>query len=92
MRGKRVVVLGGAGFIGSHLCETLLAQDAQVVSVDNLITGNLNNIAPFWVNVATGIALILAAGLNVFTKRISKRGQGARPADGASMRVGSQAS
>ena len=47
MRGKRVVVLGGAGFIGSHLCETLLAQDAQVVSVDNLITGNLNNIAPF---------------------------------------------
>jgi dTDP-glucose 4,6-dehydratase len=47
MRGKRVVVLGGAGFIGSHLCETLLAQGAQVVSVDNLITGNINNIAPF---------------------------------------------
>jgi dTDP-glucose 4,6-dehydratase len=41
------VVLGGAGFIGSHLCETLLAQGAQVVSVDNLITGNINNIAPF---------------------------------------------
>jgi dTDP-glucose 4,6-dehydratase len=48
MRGKKVVVLGGAGFIGSHLCETLLAQGAaRVVAVDNLITGNERNIRPF---------------------------------------------
>jgi dTDP-glucose 4,6-dehydratase len=47
MRGKRVVVLGGAGFLGSHLCETLLSQDAQVVAIDNLITGNLKNLASF---------------------------------------------
>ncbi len=41
----RVVVTGGAGFLGSHLCEQLLARGEQVVCIDNLITGNLANIA-----------------------------------------------
>jgi dTDP-glucose 4,6-dehydratase len=41
----RVVVTGGAGFIGSHLCEFLLDQDAEVVCVDSLLTGALENIA-----------------------------------------------
>jgi dTDP-glucose 4,6-dehydratase len=45
MQGQRVVVLGGAGFLGSHLCETLLEQGAHVVCVDNLITGNRRNVA-----------------------------------------------
>jgi dTDP-glucose 4,6-dehydratase len=40
----RVVVTGGAGFLGSHLCERLLARGDQVVCIDNLITGNLANI------------------------------------------------
>jgi UDP-glucuronate decarboxylase len=40
----RVVVTGGAGFLGSHLCEQLLARGDQVVALDNLITGNLGNI------------------------------------------------
>jgi dTDP-glucose 4,6-dehydratase len=42
---SRVVVTGAAGFIGSHLCETLLARGDSVVGIDNLVTGDLNNIA-----------------------------------------------
>jgi dTDP-glucose 4,6-dehydratase len=41
----RIVVTGAAGFIGSHLCETLLARGDSVIGIDNLITGDLNNIA-----------------------------------------------
>lgn len=42
---KRAVVTGGAGFLGSHLCERLLADGVAVVCVDNLITGKRENIA-----------------------------------------------
>jgi dTDP-glucose 4,6-dehydratase len=41
----RVLVAGGAGFIGSHLCEALLGEGHQVICVDNLLTGRLHNIA-----------------------------------------------
>jgi dTDP-glucose 4,6-dehydratase len=41
----RILVTGGAGFIGSHLCEALLAEGHSVVCVDNLLTGSLRNIA-----------------------------------------------
>ena len=41
---SRIVVTGGAGFLGSHLSERLLSQGHEVVAVDNLITGNLTNI------------------------------------------------
>jgi dTDP-glucose 4,6-dehydratase len=41
----RILVTGGAGFIGSHLCERLLSEGHQLVALDNLITGNANNIA-----------------------------------------------
>jgi dTDP-glucose 4,6-dehydratase len=41
----RVLVTGGAGFIGSHLCEFLLGQGCQVICMDNLLTGSLDNIA-----------------------------------------------
>ena len=40
----RVLVTGGAGFIGSHLCEALLAQSHTVISLDDLSTGNLSNL------------------------------------------------
>ena len=40
------LVTGGAGFLGSHLCERLLAEGHRVICVDNLITGNRANIAP----------------------------------------------
>jgi dTDP-glucose 4,6-dehydratase len=42
---KRAVITGGAGFLGSHLCERLLAEGCRVVCVDNLITGKRANIA-----------------------------------------------
>src|SRR6202040_1375802 len=42
---KRVVITGAAGFIGSHLAETLLDRDYSVVGIDNLLTGDTENIA-----------------------------------------------
>jgi len=42
---KRVVVTGGAGFLGSHLCESLLQQGHEVICVDNFFTGTKQNIA-----------------------------------------------
>src|ERR1051326_6464571 len=42
---KRVVITGAAGFIGSHLAETLLDRDHSVVGIDNLLTGDTANIA-----------------------------------------------
>jgi dTDP-glucose 4,6-dehydratase len=41
----RILVTGGAGFIGSHLCEFLLAQGTEVVCMDNFLTGSRENIA-----------------------------------------------
>ncbi len=41
----RVLVTGGAGFIGSHLCDFLLAKGAEIVCMDNLLTGTIENIA-----------------------------------------------
>jgi len=42
--GQRLVVTGGAGFLGSHLCRALLARGDSVVAVDNLVTGSLENL------------------------------------------------
>jgi len=42
---KRVVITGAAGFIGSHLAETLLDRDYSVIGMDNLLTGDVGNIA-----------------------------------------------
>lgn len=42
---KRILVTGGAGFLGSHLCERLLAEGHDVLSVDNYFTGRKDNIA-----------------------------------------------
>ncbi len=45
MNYKTCVVTGGAGFLGSHLCERLLQEGHHVVCIDNLITGSMDNIA-----------------------------------------------
>lgn len=42
---KRVLVTGGAGFLGSHLCERLLAEGSDVICLDNFFTGSKRNIA-----------------------------------------------
>ncbi len=42
---SRAVITGGAGFLGSHLCERLLAEGHEVICVDNLLTGRTENIA-----------------------------------------------
>lgn len=41
---RRAVVTGGAGFVGSHLCDRLRAEGAEVVCVDNLLTGSTDNL------------------------------------------------
>jgi dTDP-glucose 4,6-dehydratase len=42
---SRVVITGGAGFLGSHLCERAIAEGHEVVCVDNLVTGRLENVS-----------------------------------------------
>ena len=42
--GKKVLVTGGAGFIGSHLCEELCSRGANVIAIDDLSAGKLKNI------------------------------------------------
>ncbi|MEM1333872.1 MAG: UDP-glucuronic acid decarboxylase family protein [Actinomycetota bacterium] len=42
---QRVVVAGGSGFLGSHLCDALIARGDSVVCVDNLVTGRRSNVA-----------------------------------------------
>lgn len=42
---KHAIVTGGAGFLGSHLCDRLLAEGCRVTAIDNLVTGDVRNIA-----------------------------------------------
>ena len=42
---RRIVITGGAGFLGSHLCDRLIALGAEVTCVDNLLTGQARNVA-----------------------------------------------
>jgi UDP-glucuronate decarboxylase len=44
MKMKRILITGGAGFLGSHLCDRLLAEGHDVLCLDNLYTGSKNNI------------------------------------------------
>ena len=44
-RFRRAVVTGGAGFLGSHVCDSLLAADVEVGCLDNFLTGTPANVA-----------------------------------------------
>jgi len=41
---KRILITGGAGFLGSHLCDRFIKENFHVIAMDNLITGNIKNI------------------------------------------------
>src|SRR6185312_5260874 len=45
LAGMRIVVAGGAGFLGSHFCDRLIAEGHTVVCLDNLVTGSEANLA-----------------------------------------------
>lgn len=47
---KKVLITGGAGFLGSHLCDRFLAEGCRVIAMDNLITGNIENIEHLFSN------------------------------------------
>ena len=49
-KSKKILVTGGAGFIGSHLCEYLLNQDNQVICLDNFYSGSKENIVHLFAN------------------------------------------
>jgi dTDP-glucose 4,6-dehydratase len=44
MKRKRILITGGAGFLGSHLCDRFIREDYHVIAMDNLITGNIENL------------------------------------------------
>ena len=46
----RILITGAAGFIGSHLCDRLLDEGHEVIAMDNLMTGTLENVAHLWGN------------------------------------------
>ena len=62
-RNLRILITGGAGFIGSHLCERALDEGHEVVAMDSLITGNRDNIALI-IEAAT-VPVVVDAGIGV---------------------------
>jgi len=50
MKIKKIIVTGGAGFIGSHLCRFLVSEGHNVICLDNLLTGSKNNLSDFYEN------------------------------------------
>ncbi len=46
----RILITGGAGFLGSHLCERFIAEGDQVICMDNFITGSPANISHLFEN------------------------------------------
>lgn len=50
MQNKTAVITGGAGFLGSHLCDKLVSNNINVICIDNLLTGNIKNISHLFEN------------------------------------------
>ena len=47
MKKKKIIITGGAGFIGSHIAERYTQKNAEIIILDNLSTGRLDNIKKF---------------------------------------------
>jgi len=47
---KTAVITGGAGFLGSHLCDKLISNNINVICIDNLLTGSFDNISHLFEN------------------------------------------
>jgi len=50
MKIKKIIVTGGAGFIGSHLCRSLVSEGHTIICIDNLLTGSKSNLSDFYEN------------------------------------------
>ena len=50
MAKPRILITGGAGFLGSHLCDRFMKEGFHVIAMDNLITGDLRNIEHLFKN------------------------------------------
>ncbi len=62
---RKILVTGGAGFIGSNLCEALLERGDEVVCLDNFMTGHIENILPFFEKYADKFKLIVGDIRNI---------------------------
>ena len=59
---KRILITGGAGFIGSHLCERLINEGHDVICLDNYFTGSKDNIRHLLEEVLAELEKIAAGG------------------------------
>lgn len=62
---RKILVTGGAGFIGSNLCEALLERGDEVVCLDNFMTGHIENILPFFEKYTDKFKLIVGDIRNI---------------------------
>ena len=58
---ERVLITGGAGFLGSHLCDRFLKEGYHVIAMDNLITGDLKNVEHLFKNGDFDLASLVLA-------------------------------
>ena len=70
-KAQKVLVAGGAGFLGSHLCDRLLKSGAEVVCVDNLLTGHISNLD--WAMGQPGFEFVKADIIDPLPTRLHRR-------------------
>lgn len=70
-KAQKVLVAGGAGFLGSHLCDRLLKSGAEVVCVDNLLTGHISNLD--WAMGQPGFEFVKADIIDPLPTRLQRR-------------------